>query len=36
MKALRKVCELLLTFKLEEKSEVIPENGKSLSTVHVT
>lgn len=29
MKALRKVCELLLTFKSEGKSEIIPENGNS-------
>lgn len=35
MKALRKVCELLLTFKSEEKSGIIPENGKSFSIVHI-
>ena len=35
MKALRKVCELLLTFKSEGKSEIIPENGNSFPTVYV-
>lgn len=36
MKALRQVCDLLLTFKSEEKSGIIPENGKSFSTTHTT
>lgn len=35
MKALRKVCELLLTFKSEGKSEIIPENGSSFPTVDI-
>lgn len=36
MKALRKVRDLLLTFKSEEKSGIIPENGKSFCTTHTT
>ena len=35
MKAVRKVCELLLTFKSEGKSGIIPVNGKSFPTAHV-
>ena len=35
MKALRKVCELLLTFKSEGKSEIIPENRNNFPTVYV-
>lgn len=35
MKVLRKVCELL-TFKSEETSGLIPENGKSFSATHTT
>lgn len=35
MKALRKVCELLLTFKPDGKSEIIPENGNSFPTVYI-
>lgn len=35
MKVLRKVCELLLIFKLEEKLGIILENGKSFFIVYI-